>query len=615
MSLFVAYLVVAMTAAEVHRGPIDPSQATVTAVRSGLWSQTETWGGSIPPAGSRVLIPGDLNVTLDCATERLDWLQVDGGLIADSTVETAITAHTISTGMGSILEIGTEASPALCTVTFTDSPFYEHDFAQQGRGLLAMGAVEIHGVPKTHASEDGFPLDWSQKDDIRILEPHAVNLTRSVVFRSESKERRGHVMFMNPSVNCCYASFIDLGRTDKSKPVSDPEAGDNSNPRARYSLHFHRTGAPSPANGSRFDSEGRGRIVSQVVGCVVDGSPGWGFVNHVANVEFRQCIAIDVFGAGFATEEGDEAGAFIDCIAANCVGLAKDGNPNNVKGIAEIADWGKAGDGFWLQSPLVETRNCTAYSCSGSGFNIFDFQFNIGGGHGSISEHLKWPITIDPSRLPEPIVSDGPLETRFVPCQVFSGNRSYECYQGLQRWSEKNPWNAHASINDFLVNGFYRNGVNLEYSCQNDLKSISVSNGKNNSATGIHSRNQNLVLSEFEISDCWLAIRVPTSGINSIRNGSISRCSLAFSLAGPESESFTLVDQCDISSVDFDVIATPNIKGRRFDNLVVFNLDRGLLIKANGVSINGSNGEILLGQGRFQATNDRGSYDFLIMKR
>lgn len=596
----------------VAHGPIDSSQATAIAMQSGNWSEESTWDGEIPGSGDKVLIPKGTNVVLNCDTDRLDWLQIDGVLEVDSSIPTSITAHTIVTGMVSRLEIGTEKRPAHCTITFTDGDFYADDFAQHGRGLIAMGIVEIHGVPKTHASENDVPLDWDRDDDILVLDPHAVNLTRSVVFRSESTKQRGHVMFMNPRVNCRYASFIDLGRTDKSQPVTDPEAGNNENPRARYALHFHRTGAPSPAGGSRFDSTGRGQILSEVVGCVVNGSPGWGFVNHVGNVEFRECVAINVFGAGFATEEGDEAGAFINCIAANCVGLAKDGNPDNVKGIAEIADWGKAGDGFWLQAPLVETLFCTAYNCSGAGYNIFDFEFNIGGGHGSIAEHLKWPITIEPSRLPKPILSDVPLRTRFIPCQTFAGNRAYGCNQGLQRWSDENPWGANASISNFVVRGFYRKGVNLEYSHGNLLENISVSNGWNNSCIGIHARHSNLTLTEFDVSNCWLAVKVPTSGVNLIRGGRIGLCDSAFALAGPEKDAITYVEDCEISECGIDVNLTPNIKKRYFPNEVVFSLGRRLSINARQLDVNGETGEMELGTGSYEATNDRGSYYFSI---
>ena len=143
---------------------------------------------------------------------------------------------------------------------------------------------------------------------------HVANLNRNVLISSESTvvDRRGHVMFMhNRDVHIANAGFYKLGRTDKSKPINDSvvdanwqlKPGTGTNQRARYSVHFHRTG---------FVDDGNPSTIS---GSVVVDSPGWGFVNHSSYVDMTNNVAYDVHGAAFATEVGDEIGSFVDNIA------------------------------------------------------------------------------------------------------------------------------------------------------------------------------------------------------------------------------------------------------------------------------------------------------------
>src|SRR5262249_40077901 len=99
------------------------------------------------------------------------------------------------------------------------------------------------------------------------LSVYLANLSRNVVVQSQNARdlsRAGHVMFMHsPKVAVANTAFLDLGRTDKRKPINDPKldedkklrAGTGLNPRGRYAVHFHRTGvcdcgAPSTVRGS-----------------------------------------------------------------------------------------------------------------------------------------------------------------------------------------------------------------------------------------------------------------------------------------------------------------------------------------------------------------------------
>jgi G8 domain len=92
---------------------------------------------------------------------------------------------------------------------------------------------------------------------------YVANTTRNVVFETENRpdfsistaqqrQQRAHVMMMHEGdMRVEYAQFAQLGRTDKSTLVDDPIInidglpGAALNPRGRYALHFHRSGARS----------------------------------------------------------------------------------------------------------------------------------------------------------------------------------------------------------------------------------------------------------------------------------------------------------------------------------------------------------------------------------
>jgi hypothetical protein len=226
------------------------------------------------------------------------------------------------------------------------------------------------------------------------LHLHVANLTRNLVFRSEvpgSLPLRGHVMMMTGDVALSNVALVDLGRTDKTRPLDDvivqcklggvlqPCDGSDSqtdysvvanavnavtNRRGRYALHFHLNGitpgAPSPAT---------------VVNSVVNGTPGWAFVSHSSQVDFKNDVAYNFAGAGFVTEAGNELGTFDNDIAIRGTG---DGEyrPNqiifaNPDRPQPLADFGFSGDGFWFQGPAIHATNNVAAGCNGVGMIWF----------------------------------------------------------------------------------------------------------------------------------------------------------------------------------------------------------------------------------------------------
>ncbi len=219
------------------------------------------------------------------------------------------------------------------------------------------------------------------------MDLHVANLTRNLVFRSASTSpiaNRGHIMLRSGDVIIHNASFEGLGRTNKAVPLNDlivtlePNSTNPtsfevvepstppSNPRGRYSLHFHQNGVANPA----------GPPASTVHGSVVRDAAGWGFVNHSSHVDFQRNVAYDFVGAGFVTESGDELGNFFENIAIRGRG---DGvfDPifrfvfNNAQRPQPLSDFGFRGDGFWFQGPAIRVRDNVASGCDSAGMVWF----------------------------------------------------------------------------------------------------------------------------------------------------------------------------------------------------------------------------------------------------
>lgn len=409
---------------------IPDSAITHTAVQDGSWSEKSTWkDGKLPAADANVLIPKGKTVTLDHVNDvALRTVRVDGKLQFAHDRNTALLVDTLLVLPEAALVIGTREQPIAADkqakLIFADrGPIdLKWDPHQLSRGLISHGTVTMHGAPTTaHLAIAGTPrkgevrlqlsqapVGWKKGD--RLILPstslrqadeelqienidgktvafsplahdHTVpaegltvplaNVTRNIVIASQNAKdpsRAGHVMFMhNPAVRLYYVAFHDLGRTDKRKPVNDPKFADASpngekrpqegtgtNPRGRYAVHFHRTGV-DPDNCPAF-----------VKGCVVNNSPGWGFVNHSSYVEFHDNVSFNVTGSGFVTEAGDEIGTFRGNIAIRSAGSGHD-----VDSRRNIQDFGHEGDGFWFQGGGVDVENNIACGHAQIGFIFF----------------------------------------------------------------------------------------------------------------------------------------------------------------------------------------------------------------------------------------------------
>jgi len=394
------------------------------AVRDGAWSDPDSWAeDAVPTDGADVSIPSGVTVTVtEQVDTRVEYLSVGGTLRHAPDRDTLLRAETIETYEGGRYEIGTSETPIQQDVTaevefIDEGPIDEDRWPdRKNKGLIGGAEVEIVGAQKTpwttlaqHATVgdttielSSEPDNWNEGDRLLLpgiesytstdldhtdeeryinsidgttirlgaplghghvppksgLDSYVLNLTRNVVLRSENTDehRRGHVMLMNTGTEVRYVRFDQLGRTNKNRPLTNPARNadqvdaDEPNPAARYALHWHHTGIDADEP-------------HEVEGVVIDGTPGWGIVNHHAYAHVSDSIAYDVDGAGFVAEGGNERGSYDNCIAVRSQGSGEPIDSRSAGahgGDPPIDDFGHAGHGFWLQSPLVSVRNCVA---------------------------------------------------------------------------------------------------------------------------------------------------------------------------------------------------------------------------------------------------------------
>jgi hypothetical protein len=369
---------------------------TNTAIADGNWSDPNTWmNRQVPAAGANVWIMPNVTVTVDQVfTTPINTIRVTGTLRFNPHVNTKIRVDTIVVDPEGTYMMGSQAEPIdankTALVSFTDSgPINTTwDPLSLGRGLVSLGTAMIQGAATTayepvatlphqgdthltfataptnwhvgdslimggdsgvYYHEDDFTIAAISSDGKTVTLNHAVDynysgysqsdqvlyvadMTRNVIFKSENTtsdpEQNGHVMFMHsPNVTVRYADFLGLGRTAGGPDIMGvfaPTISGNDQ-RGRYAVHLH------------MDGDSVNAPPQIVQGCVVDGSPGWGYDNHGSHAIITDDIAHNVANAGFVTEDGDETGVFSRDFAI-----------------------GGQGFGFWLHGDATPVTDCIA---------------------------------------------------------------------------------------------------------------------------------------------------------------------------------------------------------------------------------------------------------------
>ena len=267
------------------------------------------------------------------------------------------------------------------------------------------------------------------------LKTSVANYSRSITIRSENPavSRRGHVMVMHsPKADVRYAAFVELGRTDKSRPAFPAEdlgapVAPDANVQGRYSLHFHRTGVASQP--------------AIAVGNAVFGSPGWGYVQHDSAAILHRNASYDTFGAGFVAETGNETGRWSENIAIYAKGKSwqtpKTGHKKDELARHDIA---RTGDGFWFQGRMVDSIDNIAASVN-TGFVYF--------------HRGKGMLNFDSAvfQFPEALGLRPSVKPNDAPILRFSGNETFAAREGLhiEKANQNQEHDLQTHLDDFTA--------------------------------------------------------------------------------------------------------------------------------------------------------------------
>ena len=556
---------------------VKPADATHVAIASGDWDAAATWrDGVIPQANARVLIPRDIVVRLD-SVERapLKTVRVDGTLTFATDVSTQMTVDTLVVdGAGSLI-VGTEAAPvannvsARIVIAGTAPIDAAWDPNQLSRGLISHGNLQMHGAATTsfvalaESPVRGstqlvlaeMPTGWDRGERIVVtgtdanrnqdeqleiasvatvggrtiltvttpllhanpLRPgqsiYVTNVSRNVTVQSANVAQtyqRGHVMIMHrPTADIEYVGFYGLGRTDKRNPLYNVELDDSGalvpgtgkNQVGRYAVHFHRTGLhhddpPAVIRGS----------------AVVD-SPGWGIVNHSSHVLVEGNTVFDVVGAAYATEAGDEIGAFRNNIAVRSTGSGA-----GIESRKDRQDFGHQGDGFWFQGAGIEVEGNVAVGQRHAGFVFFT--------RGLVEKGLG-TIRFLAHNLADPSWAAGQesIDVGSVPIRLFRNNVAFASGTGFESWFHLlGARHAGRSVVEGLKVWSVGSGTSvfIPYTNNTTFKDVSlVGNLARPVGTGI-GRNDvtsNIVFDTVRAEGFAVGVRVPVNGITTIQGG------------------------------------------------------------------------------------------------
>jgi VCBS repeat-containing protein len=340
------------------------------------------------------------------------------------------------------------------------------------------------------------------------LSLYVANTTRNISFETESGAaaplmNRGHVMFMhNPNVVVENAGFYNLGRTDKNQLIDDVgqnvdgSQGYGTNPRGRYSLHFHRTGvdkAPVIATGN-----------------AIVGSPGWGLVQHESSANLEDNVVFDVVGSGIVAESGNETGTWNHNLTIKTTGDDHRDNQDFFGPRSQRFDFGFNGEGYWVQGAgQIAVQDNVAIS-AGTGIGFLGFEW------GTEAARPIQTVAVDslPSSLKD--IAKGTddstqVEVSAVPLRQVTGFESYNVGIGVNVWSRMfngdgqldidfdskgEPKPAHdfrTVIDNFKLWNVTDLGVLLSYSGTVDLKDgLILGAPRVNYATGIYTNDTSL---------------------------------------------------------------------------------------------------------------------------
>ncbi|NQY80465.1 MAG: hypothetical protein HRT47_09145 [Candidatus Caenarcaniphilales bacterium] len=326
------------------------------------------------------------------------------------------------------------------------------------------------------------PLDFDHDSPRADLKAYVANASRNIIFENENQNvpnnQRAHTMFMHShKVDLRYASFIGLGRSDKSYPFDDFKLDENGkriftgpsyrptyykedpllidNMRGRYPVHFHRVGVmhqDEPAI---------------AVGNVVLGSPGWGIIHHDSHAIIEHNLVYDSYGAGIVAETGNETGIWRKNI------VIKSGGRSGIAKHTANFDVGFQGVGYWYQGRLVSNEENVAISQKSHGIVYMhrgSDNLPVYSAHSDIPEVFKGK---------EMAPTDKPPIHNFHDNEVIASGRALEIIKASMKQGHD-----HRSMLDGLIAWEVDSGALLQYTAHYTLKDFDLIRSKSSYQDG-----------------------------------------------------------------------------------------------------------------------------------
>jgi hypothetical protein len=318
--------------------------------------------------------------------------------------------------------------------------------------------VKIVAINGTQVTVDK-PFVYDHTTPRSDLFAYVANMTRNVLFASEDGastplHQRGHVMLMNEKVDVRYAQFDDLGRTSKAIPAFDlaklPQPITSlSNIKGRYPLHLHRSGMENQAQ------------PAMVVGNAISRSQGWGYVQHSSHAHFIDNASFDIFGAGYAAEDGNETGIWLRNIAINSQGLSYgDWAEKNGEDVYRH-DNGRRGAGFFFAGRLVRAAENVAANTT----------------HGYVWMSRSAPFGPVAVNLEHPEIAYGAdtVSVNTPPIRGFRDNEAFANMYGLIV-IKSGPGQGHdtRTVLDGFLNWETKFGADVTYTAHYTLKNFDI---------------------------------------------------------------------------------------------------------------------------------------------
>lgn len=279
------------------------SQPAVAQTGNNLWSNPATWGGKVPKAGDKVVIPAKKTVILDVATPALKGLQIDGTLTA-ADKDISITSDYVVV-MGGTFQIGSAARPFTkqATITLTGNTTADiKELPGVGNKVLAVmgGTLQFFGRPAAKNWTRLGATVAAGSRQITLAEAPGWRVGDSVVISTSTRDMSSYDVAQITAISGAVATLkapLKFGHIGKASVIG----GKTLDIRSQVGLLSHNIKVQGDANSEKLKIGGHAMFMNGMCpctgapGCQCMGSPR-GAIVQISGAEFRNMGQLNVKG-------------------------------------------------------------------------------------------------------------------------------------------------------------------------------------------------------------------------------------------------------------------------------------------------------------------------------